>query len=288
MIYALGIGKMSEPVRCYQHRTGPHHPPSCCEDRRMAASHPIVPGVRFKGIPGFLGYCFGDDGFVWTCRWKHRIGGTVPWRRLKMTLWKGRYYYVTLIGPDGKRKYPVARLILTAFVGPRSSDIEACHFPDRDPKNNRLANLVWGTRAVNESHKLIHGTILRGETAVAAKLTEAQVFEIRAAVDAGERVGEVARRYGVSDCTVSSILRGFTWRHLGVSDAVRCPTARKRSSGHLPDDTIREVFRLRVTGLSMAKIGARLGIAYSHINSILHRRCYRHVLIETTLLIEDI
>jgi hypothetical protein len=243
----------------------------------MAAHHPITPDVEYKDIPGFLGYCFGDDGSIWSCRWRGRIGGLVPWRRLKTNFWKDRYFYATLIGPSGKKSYPVSQLILMAFVGPRPPGAEACHFPDKDPRNNRPSNLMWGTKAVNASHRAVHGTNIRGSDSIHAKLTELQVREIRAAVDGGERVGVVAKRFSVTDSAVSCILRGFTWNHLRISDEHLSKGGKRRSSGWLSDDTIREIFRLRVDGISMRKIAIRLRISYSHVNRILHRKVRKTV-----------
>jgi hypothetical protein len=57
----------------------------------------------------------------------------------------------------------VSWLVLEAFVGPRPRGYDACHFPDKDPMNNRLKNLMWGSRAVNESHKKVHGTDNSGQ-----------------------------------------------------------------------------------------------------------------------------
>jgi len=58
--------------------------------------------------------------------------------------------------------------------------MEACHFPDRNPANNRLDNLRWGTRKENYDDSVKHGTAylglvsakLRGEEHPATKLNE--------------------------------------------------------------------------------------------------------------------
>ena len=54
----------------------------------------------------------------------------------------------------------------------------------------------------------------RGERSGAAKLTEAQVREIRSRVAAGASQSAVARDYGVVHQLVNSIVRGRIWRHV--------------------------------------------------------------------------
>lgn len=56
-----------------------------------------------------------------------------------------------------------------------------------------------------------------GEDAQAAKLTEDEVREIKSAPVSGPLRASnyrLARKYGVSDVTISRIRRGTTWRHV--------------------------------------------------------------------------
>lgn len=53
-----------------------------------------------------------------------------------------------------------------------------------------------------------------GEQNPAAKLTEAQVVEIRRLLARGAGYRFLARRYGVSAQTIGAIARGQTWRHV--------------------------------------------------------------------------
>lgn len=57
----------------------------------------------------------------------------------------------------GKKKtYRVARLVLTAFVGPCPPGMEACHWDD-NPENNYLRNLRWDTRSANQIDRIRNG-----------------------------------------------------------------------------------------------------------------------------------
>ena len=51
----------------------------------------------------------------------------------------------------------VHRLVLTAFRGPCPIGMQCCHFPERDPGNNRVDNLRWGTHADNVADRRAHG-----------------------------------------------------------------------------------------------------------------------------------
>ena len=58
-------------------------------------------------------------------------------------------------GQRGKT-FDIHRLVLDAFVGPRSGDEEARHLND-NPADNRLVNLVWGSRSSNSFDRVRNG-----------------------------------------------------------------------------------------------------------------------------------
>lgn len=69
-------------------------------------------------------------------------------------------YPTVCLSVNGKSKCCVVhRLVLAAFVGPRPPGMVCRHFPDRDPRNNRLDNLSYGTLKQNAQDKVIHGTM---------------------------------------------------------------------------------------------------------------------------------
>lgn len=71
-------------------------------------------------------------------------------------------------------------------------------------------HLRWATRAENESDKILHGTLPRGERQWFSKLTEAQVLEIRKMAGTSS---EIAAMFGVSRRHISDIkaLRSWAW-----------------------------------------------------------------------------
>jgi len=83
-----------------------------------------------------------------------------------------------------------------------SCDNPACVNPD---------HLFLGSHAENMADMASKGRAPKGETHVAAKLTEADVLAIRA--DTGTQQ-EIAAKYGIGKSQVSRIRLGQTWKHV--------------------------------------------------------------------------
>jgi hypothetical protein len=93
------------------------------------------------------------------------------------------------------------------FLGTQADNVA-----DMDAKGRRRNAPLRG-----DAHPARHRSdyLARGERAGAAKLTEAQVIEIRRrAKDEGATGAKLAAEYGVSAWTIYPILRGKTWKHL--------------------------------------------------------------------------
>ena len=93
-------------------------------------------------------------------------------------------------------------------------DNPACVRPEHLFLGTQLENIADRTRKGRSSHHAAKNTGHKGEAHYAAKLTEAGVREIRAAVAGGETGRSVAKRYGVSDVLVSYIVRRKAWSHV--------------------------------------------------------------------------
>jgi hypothetical protein len=77
-------------------------------------------------------------------------------------------------------------------------------------------HLYEGTQQQNiaDMHARGRATKARGSRDGNAKLTEAQVYEIKLALVRGERQYVLAARYGVSFQLISEIARGKIWNHI--------------------------------------------------------------------------
>ena len=130
---------------------------------------------------------------------------------------KLKYGHLTVnLNKDGKMKHRYAhQLVMEAFVGPCPPGMEVRHFPDRDPTNNRLDNLQYGTRQENMEDRTIHGTDNRGERSGRAKLTEEKVRQIRQLCAEKKYLQtEIAKMFEVSVRTISNIHRRVNWEDL--------------------------------------------------------------------------
>jgi hypothetical protein len=178
---------------------------------------------RWKPVVGFEDYYEVSDlgrvkSLARTCL--NRWGGqrSVPERILVQVPARTRRdgksrYIVTLHGADGPRWSRVPHLILTAFVGSRPPGHEARHL-DCDPSNNRLTNLAWGTQAENHADTLRLDHVLRGERHPNAKLTKAQVDQIRELRTAGLSGPAIGAQFGISHRMVYLIAKNRNWSHV--------------------------------------------------------------------------
>jgi ActR/RegA family two-component response regulator len=93
--------------------------------------------------------------------------------------------------------------------------MECRHFPDRDPANNCLDNLQWGTRKENEADKIIHKTDNSGERNGQAKLSARKIQWAKTRQrKIGEKVSTIAIKLNVSRRTLERALNGNTWKHV--------------------------------------------------------------------------
>jgi hypothetical protein len=172
----------------------------------------VVSGVKevVKPIPGQVGYFVSDQGNVYST-WTGSGRGSRPdgpMKSLKLIFANGRMQ-VNL----RRKTYRVHNLVLRAFVGPCPPGMQACHFPDKDTKNNSLRNLRWDTPKGNQADKVVHGTANIGEANPAAKLTRQQAREIRCRATSGERHNALAKEYGVSRSNIALIATRRTWKN---------------------------------------------------------------------------
>ncbi len=157
---------------------------------------------------------------------------------------KPGYLRVTLrIGGRGRGVF-VHRLVCEAFHGPPPTpEHEVAHF-DGDGANNCADNLRWATRLENAADKQRHGRVPkgerhparcgqqrivrgdahwsraktdlvgRGEAVGTAKLSDAQVREIRTTPAFYGVTVQLSKQYGVSDVLIGRIRRGLQWKHV--------------------------------------------------------------------------
>jgi hypothetical protein len=161
--------------------------------------------VEYRPTAGNADYRVGDDGSIWT----GKRGG---WRRMKPTL-KDGYHQVSIRNGNTSRSSYVHRLIMEAFRGPCPDGMEVRH-GDGNRTNNCLANLSYGTPKQNAEDRDKHGTTIRGSIQHSAKVTEADVTEMRRLHAEGMTCPGIALRWGLDRGTAHRIVTGRTWKHL--------------------------------------------------------------------------
>lgn len=107
----------------------------------------------------------------------------------------------------------VHHVIMLTFVGPKPEGFVTCHY-DGNPSNNALSNLRYDTASANMQDAVRHGTANLGERSPSAKLNANQVAEIRKSLANGEKVGKIARDFGMSHQQISRIKSRKRWQHI--------------------------------------------------------------------------
>lgn len=143
--------------------------------------------------------------------WVHRTGRV--WSDLVGRIIKGseRGRYRSIKFPNGKHCF-IHRLVCEAFHGPSAPGLEVRHL-DGNRYNNAANNLAWGTKRENEEDRLRHGQTPRAEKNPNAKLTQAQVEQMRIIRnDTGASYRELGRQFGVNNATALRAIKGESWK----------------------------------------------------------------------------
>lgn len=134
-----------------------------------------------------------------------------------------RWGYGT-IKHNGQKRVASRVMCELAHGAPSQRNMDAAH-----RCNNRKCcnpkHLRWATRSENNLDMHGAGTAMRGEKVVFAKLTEAEVLEIRR-IGASKPQREIALQFGVRASAVSRILSGKRWGWLTDGQDVRGPSGR--------------------------------------------------------------
>ena len=115
----------------------------------------------------------------------------------------------------GERQVLAHRWIYESVVGPIPRGLEMRHSCDT-PACVAVAHLTPGTHAENMMDMRVRGRSYdrRGERCPSAKLTAADVVEIRVAHVRGMTFASLGRQYGVSEPTIAAAVRRKTWAHV--------------------------------------------------------------------------
>lgn len=175
------------------------------------------------------------------------------------------YLMVNVQTGCGRRKTEtVHSLICLTFAGDRPPNYDCCH-KDGDRFNNRADNLRWDTRLANIHDQKTHGTFgFHGKR----KLTDGQILEIIARIDAGDQIGQIAKDYEVAHGVVSGINLGRY--HAELTGRRRCdakPRVEKQGRA-LNKVKVLEIIALLDAGVQQKDIAERYGVTRQNISDI--------------------
>jgi len=159
--------------------------------------------MKIKEIKGLGGrYSVNEEGDVFS----HRRG-----IRLKPGITSRGYYHVDLAG-KGKL---VHRLVAEAFL-PDFLDKPQVNHIDGNKLNNHISNLEMATSSENLLHAYKTGlkVEVKGENNVSAKLSNADVIDIKRLLLTKEMGISIAKKFGISTTVISFIKTGKLWSHV--------------------------------------------------------------------------
>lgn len=152
-------------------------------------------------VKGFSRYIITKDGRVYD-RSSKRFLRAAPARR---------NLGVNLVGDNGIISHKqIPRLVLEAFVGPSRSHI--VHF-DGDKSNNNLSNLEYKANQIHRD-RVESCRRLQKKTHGNARLTKADVIDIRHRLPGETDLQALADEFGVSRSAIAGIKYWRTWKHL--------------------------------------------------------------------------
>lgn len=193
------------------------------------------------------------------------------------------------LNEDGYGQMKVARKTLLAHrisyaihYGHCPKGLLVCHRCD-NPKCVNPEHLFLGTARSNHTDAVTKGRMrwAHGEKARHAKLTVEQVQRIEEVYRAGELTQRaVADMFGVTQSRISAIVRGDTWKAVGIKNESFAKRRGKpggtNCSAKLTEDDVRRIRERGVTE-SRTALAHEYGIVPTTIYSILLRRTWAHV-----------
>jgi hypothetical protein len=172
-------------------------------------------------VPGYgERYLINKKGELFRKESLNNLGRRISSKLLKPYVYPGLGYWVYSISYEGKNYcIYMHRLLAEAFI-PKIPGKYCVNHKDCNRRNNSLENLEWVTHQENIKHAYDNGKIKNlggeGDKCGASKLNSEQVKEIKILLKAGEKKGDIAKKFNVSKQNILSISNGYTWRSVTI------------------------------------------------------------------------
>lgn len=167
----------------------------------------LRPVVGYEGL-----YSVTRDGRVWSeVRRVPRGKGfvTIPGKCLQQSIGSHGYFTVQFFTDARGMHKPIHRVLAEAWMPRERPEASQVNHKNGVKTDNRIENLEWVTQSENMQHAYDIG--LHGR---ANKLTDTQAKEALARVASGASQREVANEFGVTQCLISSLWLGKTYKHI--------------------------------------------------------------------------
>jgi DNA-binding NarL/FixJ family response regulator len=153
-----------------------------------------------------LAYMIEHDGSVYNAKGIER----------KSSIDKKGYHHITLSNNGQRTTYLVHRLVAQQYL-PNPFNLTQVNHIDGNKSNNNLSNLEW----VNGSTNILHSFGLKlssykGDKNGRAKLTEAEVIQIKQLLLQGVKNKEIADKFGISKSVICDIKHKRKWSHIDL------------------------------------------------------------------------
>jgi hypothetical protein len=174
----------------------------------------LRPGEEQRVIPGWPGFVATSLGRVFSFKRQGLRASTIHYdarpRELRYSVTQGYRVVKLCQGRVNRRQLKVSVLVLMSFVGPRPFPKAHSRHLNDHKKDDRLANLTWGTARENALDAYRNGR--RGLTK-RARFTLAQARRIRE--DSSRTIREIAELHAVHRGIVENIKRGESYVSAG-------------------------------------------------------------------------
>lgn len=179
-------------------------------------------------------------------------------------------YLRVFLRKEGKTHTVYAhRAVCAAFKGPCPQGYQCRHL-DNNRQNNRPSNLEWSTKADNEADKKKFGTLITGEKAKHAVLTEEIVKAARERARLGEQIEIIAKSLSINPRVMADAVTGRRWAWLPGALA---PFSTRR---RFKDSEIIEIREMCINH-THAAVAEKFGVSRQAVTNIISGGGYPHV-----------